>query len=60
MASPLPVPPPDQPDTRTREITDALDPRLLTLLSWDWDLRVVFFPKSHPVLGMPDCRSTTS
>ncbi|WP_199839622.1 tyrosine-type recombinase/integrase [Streptomyces sp. XY431] len=56
MATPLPVPPLDQPDTRTREVTDALNPSFLALVGWDWDLRVVFFPKSHPVLGMPDCR----
>ncbi|WP_146057811.1 hypothetical protein [Streptomyces sp. SM10] len=42
-------------DLRTRQIVDALDPEFLRLVRWDWDLRVIFFPKDHPVLGMPDC-----
>ncbi|MGY0062951.1 tyrosine-type recombinase/integrase [Streptomyces sp. LZ34] len=40
----------------TQQITAALDPEFLALLRWDWDLRIVFYPKSHPVLGMPDCQ----
>ena len=43
-------------DPRTRQIVDALDPAFLRLVGWDWDLRVIFFPKDHPVLGVPDCR----
>lgn len=42
-------------DPRTRQIVDALDPEFLRLVGWDWDLRVIFFPKDHAVLGMPDC-----
>lgn len=42
-------------DIRTREIVAALDPEFLQLVRWDWDLRVIFYPKNHPVLGMPDC-----
>jgi len=42
-------------DARTRQIVDALDPEFLQLVRWDLDLRVIFYPKSHPVLGMPDC-----
>ncbi|MFJ4613816.1 hypothetical protein [Streptomyces griseus] len=55
MATPLPIPGQRQ-DYRIQEITDALDPAFLRLLSWKWDLRVIFFPKEHPVLGMPDCQ----
>ena len=42
-------------DLRTVEIIAALDSEFLSLVSWDWDMRVVRYPKSHPVLGMPDC-----
>ncbi|MEW2085691.1 hypothetical protein [Streptomyces sp. NPDC005283] len=42
-------------DLRTAEIIAALDAGFLSLVSWDWDVRVVRYPKSHPVLGMPDC-----
>ncbi|MGW8557674.1 hypothetical protein [Streptomyces tubercidicus] len=54
MVTPLPLAQ-ELPDLRTGEITDALDADFLTLVSWDWDVRVVRYPKSHPVLGMPDC-----
>lgn len=57
MATPLPLVGGPE-GTRTQEIIDALDPEFLKLLSWDWDLRVIFYPKSHPVLGMPDCQVT--
>lgn len=42
-------------DPRTRQIVRALDPEFLRIVRWDWDLRVIFYPKEHPVLGMPDC-----
>ncbi|MEU9131833.1 hypothetical protein AB0D08_27635 [Kitasatospora sp. NPDC048540] len=56
MATPLPHLPRDVQDRRVREITSALDDRFLQLVGWDWDQRVVVFPKVHPVLGMPDCQ----
>ncbi|MFI5877121.1 hypothetical protein ACIBAH_32675 [Streptomyces sp. NPDC051445] len=34
---------------------EALDAEFLRIVRWDWDLRVIFYPKEHPVLGMPDC-----
>lgn len=54
MTTPLPLARELQ-DLRTSEITDALDPAFLSLLSWDWEVRVARYPNSHPVLGMPDC-----
>jgi len=54
MATPLPLTRELQ-DVRTTHIIDALDADFLNLVSWDWDVRVVRYPKSHPVLGMPDC-----
>ncbi|WP_409468350.1 hypothetical protein [Streptomyces sp. HC307] len=42
-------------DLRTAEIIAALDADFLSLVSWNWEERVVRYPKSHPVLGMPDC-----
>ncbi|MEU9083335.1 site-specific integrase [Streptomyces sp. NPDC048357] len=42
-------------DPRTRQIMDALNPEFLRVVRWDWNMRVVFFPRDHPVLGMPDC-----
>ncbi|MGW2137651.1 tyrosine-type recombinase/integrase [Streptomyces sp. NPDC001773] len=42
-------------DPRTRQIVEALDPEFLRIVRWDWELRVIFYPKDHPVLGMPDC-----
>ncbi|MEU5193859.1 site-specific integrase [Streptomyces scabiei] len=53
-ATPLPLAQELQ-DLRTAEIIDALDADFLNLVSWDWNVRVVRYPKSHPVLGMPDC-----
>ena len=53
-ATPLPLAQELQ-DLRTAEIIAALDANLLRLVSWDWDVRVVRYPKVHPVLGMPDC-----
>lgn len=55
MATPLPLAQELQ-DLRTSEIIAALDAGFLGLLSWDWEMRVVRYPKSHPVLGMPDCQ----
>ncbi|MFI1586125.1 hypothetical protein [Embleya sp. NPDC020630] len=55
MATPL-SPAQEPQDLRMREIVAALDADFLSLLGWDWDVRVVRYPKSHPVLGMPDCR----
>lgn len=54
MATPLPLARELQ-DLRTTEIISALDAGFLSLLSWDWDVRVARYPNSHPVLGMPDC-----
>ncbi|MGV9343120.1 tyrosine-type recombinase/integrase [Streptomyces sp. NPDC003688] len=42
-------------DLRTRQVVEVLDPEFLRIVRWDWDLRVIFYPKDHPVLGMPDC-----
>ncbi|MEU1011284.1 hypothetical protein [Streptomyces sp. NPDC005890] len=42
-------------DLRTEVITDALDAEFLSLVSWNWESRVVRYPEAHPVLGMPDC-----
>ncbi|MFE3250991.1 tyrosine-type recombinase/integrase [Streptomyces sp. NPDC059209] len=42
-------------DPRTRQIVQALDPEFLKVVSWDWERRVILFPRDHPVLGMPDC-----
>ncbi|MET9088505.1 tyrosine-type recombinase/integrase [Streptomyces sp. NPDC004237] len=53
-ATPLPLAQELQ-DLRTAEIIAALDADFLSLVSWDWDVRVVRYPKIHPVLGMPDC-----
>ena len=53
--APLPVPPPDP---RTAQLTAALDPAFLSLLRWDWELRVLFFPPAHPVLGRASCKVT--
>lgn len=54
MATPLPLARELQ-DLRTAQIIDALDADFLNLVDWDWDVRVVRYPHSHPVLGMPDC-----
>ncbi|MFI5659050.1 tyrosine-type recombinase/integrase [Streptomyces sp. NPDC051684] len=54
MTTPLPLPQELQ-DLRTAEIIGALDAGFLSLVSWDWDVRVLRYPKSHAVLGMPDC-----
>ncbi|MFD8340545.1 hypothetical protein ACFV42_49415 [Streptomyces solisilvae] len=43
-------------DAETRRIIDALDDDLLALLGWTWDRRVITYPSSHPVLGMPSCQ----
>ena len=42
-------------DARTRQIVDALDPEFLWIVGWDWRTRVIFTPREHPVLGVPDC-----
>jgi len=44
------------PDLRTAQLIAALDPGFLALLGWDWELRVLFFPSAHPVLGRPSCK----
>ncbi|MEV7786473.1 site-specific integrase [Streptomyces sp. NPDC088106] len=55
MATPLSLPSAPN-DVWVERLVDALESDFLGLLSWDWDLRVVTYPRSHPVLGMPDCR----
>ncbi|WP_413754716.1 hypothetical protein NRF20_43180 [Streptomyces sp. R-74717] len=42
-------------DARLEEILQALDPGFLALLDWDWERRVITFPRMHPVIGLPDC-----
>ncbi|MFI8085853.1 tyrosine-type recombinase/integrase [Kitasatospora sp. NPDC086009] len=55
MATPRPLLA-QEPDPRTHELIDALDTTFLNLLSWDWERRVIVWPKIHPILGMPDCQ----
>ncbi|WP_406388999.1 tyrosine-type recombinase/integrase [Streptomyces sp. NBC_00211] len=52
VALPLPAAPPD---ARTAELVGALDPTFLSLVGWDWDLGVFFYPRAHPVLGIGEC-----
>ncbi|MER0484616.1 hypothetical protein ABR737_40895 [Streptomyces sp. Edi2] len=40
---------------RREEILAALDGDFLALLGWDWERRVITFPRQHPVIGVPDC-----
>ncbi|SEM81006.1 hypothetical protein [Streptacidiphilus jiangxiensis] len=40
---------------RHQQLVQALDEEFLGLVDWAWDLRVVTFPKEHPVLGIADC-----
>ncbi|MFH8983461.1 hypothetical protein [Streptomyces varsoviensis] len=54
IATPLPLAHELQ-DLRTKVMIDALDTEFLSLVSWDWESRVVRYPRVHPVLGMPDC-----
>ncbi|WP_405786818.1 hypothetical protein OG753_01820 [Streptomyces sp. NBC_00029] len=42
-------------DARLEEVRRALDPEFLALLDWDWERRVITFPRVHPVIGLPDC-----
>ncbi|WP_331732104.1 hypothetical protein OG592_41165 (plasmid) [Streptomyces avidinii] len=42
-------------DPRLEEIRKALDPGFLALLDWNWERRVITFPRVHPVIGLPDC-----
>lgn len=42
-------------DERLGEILRALNEDLLVLLGWDWDRRVITWPRQHPVIGLPDC-----
>ncbi|MFJ8142939.1 tyrosine-type recombinase/integrase [Streptomyces sp. NPDC096013] len=37
------------------EIVRALDEGFLDLLGWDWEQRVITFPREDPVIGLPDC-----
>ncbi|KOV18902.1 hypothetical protein ADK90_19500 [Streptomyces sp. XY413] len=52
VAPPLPATPSD---ARTAELVGALDPAFLSLVGWDWDLGVFFYPRAHPVLGIGEC-----
>jgi integrase len=54
-AAPVAVPPSDP---RTGQLIAVLDPAFLAVLGWDWELRVLFFPPAHPVLGRPSCKVT--
>ncbi|MET7474635.1 hypothetical protein ABZT17_09770 [Streptomyces sp. NPDC005648] len=54
-AIPLPLRPPAA-AVRTEELVEALDPEFLELISWDWELGVLFYPQDHPVIGMPECQ----
>ncbi|WP_199840247.1 hypothetical protein [Streptomyces viridochromogenes] len=40
---------------RLEEILSALDNDFLALLGWDWERRVITWPRQHPVIGLPDC-----
>ncbi|MDX3186603.1 site-specific integrase [Streptomyces sp. ME02-7008A-1] len=40
---------------RTQALIDALDPEFLKLISWDWELGILVYPREHPVIGMPEC-----
>ncbi|WP_371666793.1 hypothetical protein OG985_03745 [Streptomyces sp. NBC_00289] len=42
-------------DERLAEILRAMDEDFLVLLGWDWNRRVVTWPRQHPVIGLPDC-----
>ncbi|MEU7205378.1 hypothetical protein [Streptomyces sp. NPDC045470] len=42
-------------DRRLKEILRALDEDFLVLLGWDWQRRVLTWPRQHPVIGLPDC-----
>jgi hypothetical protein len=42
-------------DERLGQILHALDEDFLVLLGWDWDRRVITWPRQHPVIGLPDC-----
>lgn len=42
-------------DGYLEEILRALDENFLTLLGWDWERRVITWPRHHPVIGLPDC-----
>lgn len=42
-------------DGRLEEILRALDPGFLAVWDWDWQRRVITFPRVHPVVGLPDC-----
>lgn len=42
-------------DERLEEILTALDNDFLVLLGWDWERRVITWPRQHPVIGLPDC-----
>lgn len=42
-------------DERLREIFHALDEDFLVVLGWDWERRVITWPRQHPVIGLPDC-----
>ncbi|WP_369780420.1 hypothetical protein [Streptomyces sp. R33] len=41
---------------RTRQLVEALDAEFLRGISWDWEVGVLFYPREHPVLGMPECQ----
>ncbi|WP_331724312.1 tyrosine-type recombinase/integrase (plasmid) [Streptomyces longwoodensis] len=42
-------------DERLREILHALDEDFLAGLGWDWERRVITWPRQHPVIGLSDC-----
>ncbi|MET9210104.1 hypothetical protein ABZW38_33880 [Streptomyces bacillaris] len=42
-------------DERLGELLRAQDEEFLTLLGWDWERRVITWPRQHPVIGLPDC-----
>ncbi|MFF8513391.1 hypothetical protein ACF064_35625 [Streptomyces sp. NPDC015492] len=42
-------------EERLGELLRALDGDFLTLLGWDWERRVITWPRQHPVIGLPDC-----
>ncbi|MEU2502329.1 hypothetical protein [Streptomyces sp. NRRL F-5527] len=42
-------------DERLGQILRALDEDFLRVLGWDWERRVITWPRQHPVIGLPDC-----
>ncbi|MFE1315478.1 tyrosine-type recombinase/integrase [Streptomyces sp. NPDC058755] len=44
-------------DASSSALWAAVDPEFLAVLGWSAEVRVLFFPHDHPLLGMPLCRA---